>query len=70
MNFERFSTVQFPAAKGSPPGPSNGSLQVFLRVDDGMENPFHAGQSKRLPGKMDDLTERKTSQGGETWEYE
>src|SRR5208337_3975698 len=54
MNFEKFSTVDFPPPKGSLPGPGKGFIYVFFWVADGVENPFYVGQTERLSGRMDD----------------
>ena len=55
MNFEKFSTVNFPPAEGSLPGPTNGFIYVFFWIAaDGVENPFYVGQTQRFAGRMND----------------
>jgi hypothetical protein len=53
MEFEGFSVLDFPPARGSLLSP-DGFVYVFCWVADGMEIPFYVGQTNRFSGRMND----------------
>jgi hypothetical protein len=50
MNFEHFSTVEFPPINRDIPG----FVYVWFLTKGAAEAPFYAGQTKRLWGRLDD----------------
>jgi hypothetical protein len=50
MNFEEFSTVEFPPINPDVPG----FVYVWFRIKGSEEIPFYVGQTGRLWGRLDD----------------
>ncbi len=52
--FDGFTAVDFPLSTRSFPKTPDRYVYVFCWIRDGVESPFYVGQTKRLPGRMND----------------